>query len=187
MWELDHKEGWALKNWCFLIVVLEKTLESPSDSGIWPWWYGRGKGEGGSKRGDPEPASRSSLSSWTNTDMMWGARTKNSWESGLFISCGRRPGLPPASSALAVCRNTWMIVNDTHTHFLSYFADVKNHPLHQMSFPRSSAGKVSTCNAGDLGLIPELERSPGGGLGNPLQYSCLENHNGQRSLAAYSP
>ena len=31
MWELDHKKGWALKNWCFRIVVLEKTLESPLD------------------------------------------------------------------------------------------------------------------------------------------------------------
>ena len=31
MWELDHKEGWALKNWCFWIMVLEKTLESPLD------------------------------------------------------------------------------------------------------------------------------------------------------------
>ena len=31
MWELDHKEGWALKNWCFCPVVLEKTLESPLD------------------------------------------------------------------------------------------------------------------------------------------------------------
>ena len=31
MWELDHKEGWVLKNWCFWTVVLEKTLESPSD------------------------------------------------------------------------------------------------------------------------------------------------------------
>ena len=30
-WELDHKEGWAPKNWCFWIVVLEKTLESPLD------------------------------------------------------------------------------------------------------------------------------------------------------------
>ena len=29
MWELDHKESWASKSWCFLIVVLEKTLESP--------------------------------------------------------------------------------------------------------------------------------------------------------------
>ena len=32
MWELDHKESWALKNWCFWIVVLEKTLQSPLDS-----------------------------------------------------------------------------------------------------------------------------------------------------------
>ena len=31
MWELDHKEGWALKNWCFWTVVLKKTLESPLD------------------------------------------------------------------------------------------------------------------------------------------------------------
>ena len=31
MWELDHKEGWKLKNWCFWTVVLEKTLESPLD------------------------------------------------------------------------------------------------------------------------------------------------------------
>jgi len=32
MWELNHKEGWALKNWCFWTVVLAKTLESPLDS-----------------------------------------------------------------------------------------------------------------------------------------------------------
>ena len=31
MWEVDHKENWALKNWCFQIVVLEKALESPLD------------------------------------------------------------------------------------------------------------------------------------------------------------
>ena len=32
MWELDHKEGWTLKNWCFWTLVLEKNLESPLDS-----------------------------------------------------------------------------------------------------------------------------------------------------------
>ena len=32
MWELDYKESWTLKNWCFWIMVLEKTLESPLDS-----------------------------------------------------------------------------------------------------------------------------------------------------------
>ena len=41
--------------------------------------------------------------------------------------------------------------------------------------PCSSFGKESACNAGDLGLIPALGRSPGEGNGNPLQYSCLEN------------
>ena len=38
-------------------------------------------------------------------------------------------------------------------------------------FPGSSAGKESTCNAGDPGLIPELGKSPGEGIGCPLQYS----------------
>ena len=36
MWELDHKEGWMPKNWCFWIVVLEKVLESPLDCKIKP-------------------------------------------------------------------------------------------------------------------------------------------------------
>ena len=85
-------------------------------------------------------------------------------------------------------------------------------------FPGSSAGKKSTCNAGDPSSIPGLGRSPGervgyslqrsqasfvaemvknppamqtgsipgGGHGNPLQYSCLENPHGQRSLVGYS-
>ena len=35
MWELDYKESWALKNWCFWTVVLEKTLESPLDCRRW--------------------------------------------------------------------------------------------------------------------------------------------------------
>ena len=39
----------------------------------------------------------------------------------------------------------------------------------------SSDGKASAYNAGDPGSIPGLGRSPGGGNGNPLQYSCLEN------------
>ena len=43
------------------------------------------------------------------------------------------------------------------------------------SFSCSSVGKESACSAGDLGSIPGLERSPGEGNGNPLQYPCLEN------------
>ena len=44
-----------------------------------------------------------------------------------------------------------------------------------MGFPDSSAGKESTCNMGDLGLIPGLGRSPGEGKGYPLKCSGLEN------------
>ena len=44
-----------------------------------------------------------------------------------------------------------------------------------LGFPGSSDGKESACSAGDLGLIPELGRSPGEGNGSPLQYSCLRN------------
>ena len=42
-------------------------------------------------------------------------------------------------------------------------------------FPGSSDGEAPVCNAGDLGLIPGLGRSPGEGKGYPLQYSCLGN------------
>ena len=42
-------------------------------------------------------------------------------------------------------------------------------------FPCGSDSEESTCNVGDPGSIPELWRSAGGGLGNPRQYSCLEN------------
>ena len=42
-------------------------------------------------------------------------------------------------------------------------------------FPDGSDSKESTCNAGDLGLILGLRRSPEGGHGNPFQYFCLEN------------
>ena len=56
-----------------------------------------------------------------------------------------------------------------------------------LGLPGGSGSKESTCNVGDLSSIPGLGRFPGGGHGNPLQYSCLENPLGQRSLAGYSP
>ena len=47
--------------------------------------------------------------------------------------------------------------------------------LGDKGFPGGSEVKASACNAGDLGLIPGLGRSPGEGNGTPLQYSCMEN------------
>ena len=44
-----------------------------------------------------------------------------------------------------------------------------------LGLPQWLSGKDFVCNAGDTGLIPGFGKSPGGGHGNPLQYSCLEN------------
>ena len=54
-------------------------------------------------------------------------------------------------------------------------------------FPSGSDGKESACDAGDLGLVPGLRRSSREWYSNPLQYLCLENPQGQRSLVVYSP
>ena len=56
-----------------------------------------------------------------------------------------------------------------------------------LGFPGGLDGKEFACNEGDLGSIPDLGRSLRAGHGNPLQYSCLENPHGQRSLVGYSP
>ena len=60
------------------------------------------------------------------------------------------------------------------------------HIIYKMGLPGGSVDKESACNAGDLGLISDLGRSPGGGHGNQLQYSCLENPHGWRILVGYS-
>ena len=57
-------------------------------------------------------------------------------------------------------------------YFLAYFTGPT---IKLVGFPDSSVGKESACNAGDLGSIPGLGRSPGEGKGYPLQYSSLEN------------
>ena len=54
-------------------------------------------------------------------------------------------------------------------------------------FPGGSDSKKSACNVVHLALIPGMGRSPGGRHGSPLQYSCLENPHGQRSVAGCSP
>ena len=71
-------------------------------------------------------------------------------------------------------------------HYLSDLGPTTN----RRGFPGNTSGKESAANAGDIrgaGSIYGLGRSPGEGHGNPLQYSCLENAHGQRSLVGYSP
>ena len=71
----------------------------------------------------------------------------------------------------------WMLRKDWNSWLTPMFS--------ARGFPGGS--DKSTCNVGELGSVPGLGRSPGGGHGYPLQYSCLEIPHGQRSLAGYSP
>ena len=68
------------------------------------------------------------------------------------------------------------------------YLDPTPHPAPSLGFPDSSEGKYIACNARDLSSIPGWGRSPEGGNGNPLQYSCLENPmDGGAWQATHSP
>ena len=85
----------------------------------------------------------------------------------------------PSSKGSSWLRD-WTPVSHTAGGFFTVWATTR--PFYSRSFPGGSDGKESTCNVGDLGSIPGLGRSLGGGHGNPLQYSCLENPLVERSL-----
>ena len=69
------------------------------------------------------------------------------------------------------------LLSSQHTHILAYLSYYSGRSILTPTDGQllCSDGKESTCNAGDLGLIPGSGRTPGEGNGNPLQYSCLEN------------
>ena len=94
---------------------------------------------------------------------------------GIFPTKGWKPGLPP-------CRCVLYHLSHQGSPGIGY-------PLlySGVSLVAQTVKIKSACNVGDLGSIPGLERSPEGGLGNPVKYSCLENPHGQRSLTGYSP
>ena len=67
-----------------------------------------------------------------------------------------------------------------------YSMNTQNVPS-TVGFPRWHSGEEYPCQCRRHGFNPGLGRSPGGGCGNTLQYSCLENPHGQRSLVGYNP
>ena len=88
---------------------------------------------------------------------------------GPAVPVGQQPQLTYNNNENCITKssNIWHRA-ECYTHFIS----VMRVGLH---FPDSSSSKESTCNTEDEGLIPGSGRSPGGGNGNPLQYSWLEN------------
>ena len=106
---------------------------------------------------------------------------------GTFRTLRRRLFLRTCVKYGAIClgerQPTWR--NFRHLDEKSF--SFRIHSKSQPELPRWCSGKESACSAGaegDPGSIPGSERSPGGGNGNPLQYSCLENPIGRRALRA---
>ena len=97
--------------------------------------------------------------------------TLNSFWGRLFIS------ISSSFSEVLSCTFIWNI----------FLALILLKSLCLLGFPCGSAGKESTCNAGDLSSILGLGRYTGVGLGTPPLYYCLENPHGQRNLVGYSP
>ena len=99
LWELDHKEGWVPKNWCFGTVVLEKTLESPLDSkeikpvdfkGNHPWIFiGRADAEAEAPILWPPDAKRRLI--WKNPDA-WKIEGRRRWLDGITDSMNMNLG-----------------------------------------------------------------------------------------------
>ena len=86
------------------------------------------------------------------------------------------------SRAFANISSQFFLISLLLSHCLPYL-----HWVCWWGFLGGSESKESACSAGDLGLISGLGRSPEGRQDYPLQYSCLENPYGQRSLVGYSP
>jgi len=95
----------------------------------------------------------------------------------IFLTPGLNPGLLHYRQVLCVAGQTPK---------RSFVQAPKNCCNIQSCLPGGSVVKKSTCNAGDVGLIPGSRRFPGEGNGNPLQHSCLENPMEKRAWG-YSP
>ena len=154
-------------NWCFQIVVLEKTLESPWDSK------------------EIKPVNPRGNQSW-----IFIGRTDAEAEALIIWSPDGKRGLtgkdPDAEKGWGQEKGS------TKDEMVGWHHWLNGHEFEQIigesegQLPCSLDRKESACNAGDLGSIPRSGRSSGEGNDNQLQFSCLESPRGQRSLVGYT-
>ena len=191
MWELDCKESWASKNWCFWTVVLEKTLESLLDcKEIQPvrpkrnqYWIDIGKTDAEAEtpilwpsdvknwliRKDPDAGNdwRREEKGTTEDEMVgwmnWLNEHEFEYALGVWVSSGSWwwTGKPGILQSMG----SQGVRHDWATE-LNWF--------HYKGFPGGSDSKESAYNVEDLVSILEFERSPGEGNDNLLQYFCKE-------------
>ena len=149
MWELDYKESWALKNWCFWTVVLEKTLESPMDcKGIQPVhpkgdqsWVFIGRTDVEAETPILWPPDAKTWLIWKDPDAGkdWGQEEKEMTEhemvgwhhrlNGLLF--GWTPGVGDGQGRLACC-SSWGCKDSDTTEWLNWTDDV--YPIFSKAF-----------------------------------------------------
>ena len=191
MWELNYKESWVLKNWCFPTVVLEKTLESPLDckeikpvnlKGSQPWivigrtdaetpilWPPSGKSQPTGKDPDARKDWRQEQKAVTEDETAGWCHWLNVHE------FEQAPGDGEGQGSLACC-SPWAC-RDRHNSVTEQQRDKKR------GFPSGIVVKYPPANIGDAGLIPGSGRSPEGGKLQPTPVFVPGEFHGHRSLA----
>ena len=186
MWELDCEEGWALKNWCFWTVVLEKTLESPLDckeiqpvhsEGDQPCdFFGRNDAKAETPVLWPPHSKSWLIGKDSDAGRDWGQEDKGMTEDEMagwhHWLDGRQSEWTPE---LVMDREAWRAaINGVAKRWtrLSDWIELNQTELKDtLGFPGGAVVK----DGRDTGSISWSGRSPGEGNGNPLQYSSLGN------------
>ena len=182
-WELDCEEGWALKNWCFWTVVLEKTLESPLDckeippvysEGDQPWdFFGRNDAKAETPVLWPPYAKSWLFGKDSDAGRDWGQEEKGKTEDEMagwhhWLNAhefGWTPGVGDGQGGLACC-DSWGRKELDMTKQLNWTELTR-----LLGFSHSSVGKESACRRSQFDSW--VGKSAGEGIGYPLLYSWL--------------
>ena len=204
MWELDHKQSCALKNWCFRTVVLEKTLESPlgckeiqpvNPKGDQSWIVtGRTDADTDPPILWPPDAKSGLLRKDPDAGKDWRQQEKGKTEDEMVgwhhqlngHEFEQAPGVGDGQGSLAWC-SKWGCKESDTTEQLNW-TELKTIIGYTPTWvPRWHRGKESTCQSKRSGLDPSVGKIPGRRKWQPTPVFLPGKSHGQRSLVDCSP